>query len=81
MRVWGSRKGHSEWATSLLALVVWHTWDSRRDIPPRGARGVLPAMEACFKGELMFMLALSIGALGVAAGDERKKRGEEDVTF
>ena len=42
---------------------------------------MLPAMEACFKGELMSMLTLSFGELGAAAGDERKKRGDEDVTF
>lgn len=48
------------------------------NIPPGGARGVLPATEACFKGELMFTWSLPFGT---AAGEERKNRGEEDGTF
>ena len=51
------------------------------DVPPGGARGVLPATEGCFKGQLMSILALPFGTLGSTAGDERKKRGDEDGTF
>lgn len=47
-------------------------------LPPVGARGVLPATEASFKGELMFIWSSPFGA---AAGEERKTRGDEDDTF
>lgn len=47
-------------------------------LPPGGARGVLPATETSFNGELMFIWSSPIGG---AAAEERRARGDEDETF
>ena len=59
---------------SLPLLATMKTC-ARIHLPPGGALGVLPAIDGCFSGELIFMLPLPFG---VAAGDERKNRGDED---
>ena len=56
------------------------TWQNG-NLPPGGARGVLPAREDCFRGELMSRLGFPFPFPFGATGDEWKKSGEEDWIF
>lgn len=75
----------------LLLVGTWGSWAAFNarvgldeeayrigDESPGGALGVLSTIDGCFSGELIFMLALPVGA---AAGDERKNKGDEYGTF
>ena len=77
MHVQGLKKRHIELVMSLPFLAMLKSC-ARIHLPPGGALGVLPAIDGCFSGELIFMLALPFGA---AAGDERKNSGDEDAIF
>ena len=49
--------------------------------PRGGARGVLPATETCFRGELISMLAFPFAFPLGAAGDDWKNSGDEEGIF
>ena len=68
---------HSGLGTNLRVFSSCDLWQTL-DLPPGGARGVLPATEACFRGELMFVLPFPLAFPFGAAGDDWKKSGDED---
>ena len=47
---------------------------------PLGVISLSATLEACFRGELMSILPSPLTAVAPLAGDERKKRGEEEAT-
>lgn len=64
----GLEEGAYRMGDESAAVSDWLLHDKTFDLPPGGVRGVLPAIEASFKGELIFMRSSPLAA---AAGEER----------